>query len=845
MGYEQKGRRIVKLTTHRMVVVLLTIFMILVVAGRVQADTELKFEKASFIENKGEQIGNAIEVRENHIYVAGIDTDSGSKSILAGYVPPANAPIWSFRWSDEKGPTPFTSVVFNDVATTDEGLYFVGYGLSDSKGKKYSTSLLVKFPLDPSAGPKVGTPIWVARPEFFPAFKQEAFQSVIAVKELGSTFIYATGYASSADNNSTALLAKYDADGKLVWFKTLSDTSAFKKSGGTALAALNSFIYVSGYSGSGKKKDKFEDYPLDAQLWKYDSSGQQIFEQKFKTKLYPLKSSMGEMKLDMIASGNHLYIVGSQKGAGGKGKGGDALLLKCDENGTLIWEMKRSADSESESHWYGLVTAIAAGSDRLYVVGHTEDVGKEESKKNEDAFLLEVDKEYGTVLATHSYGDSKNNEAALGVQVVGTDVYVVGLRRQQATGDSDLMLLRYSPLPGIEVKIDIQPDDSDNVIVQELKKGKDDAEDGKNIKKGKIAVVIFSTPKLNLLSEVKHGSLTFGRTGNENTWQSCSVKDMNGDGLVDYLCHFKAPWSAGDNSWPAFRVGDAKGILKGQTNSGSRLLGTDLVRIKSSDSEFTVSNTAQMTTATGPALTTLVSQPLLTKPAPSPAPAPTTSTTTSASASPTTMISIAPLASSPTSLPTPTTSTAPIIEPQPSPPTTLTSTVPLAFSTTQPQPSLTPLAYTEPRLIEPMLSTSSPTVSTAALTAPTLTTTTKTSYPTTNPLMSKEKGKNVAKPKERAPWLEDLGKEAFSKGNFARAIDYYKEALQLDPRSPELHQDLGLALFKGGRLEEAVEHFTEALKLDPGNTSARENLEMVLAKQKELKLKSTPTPATN
>ncbi len=111
--------------------------------------------------------------------------------------------------------------------------------------------------------------------------------------------------------------------------------------------------------------------------------------------------------------------------------------------------------------------------------------------------------------------------------------------------------------------------------------------------------------------------------------------------------------------------------------------------------------------------------------------------------------------------------------------------------------------------------------------------------------MSKEKGKNVAKPKERAPWLEDLGKEAFSKGNFARAIDYYKEALQLDPRSPELHQDLGLALFKGGRLEEAVEHFTEALKLDPGNTSARENLEMVLAKQKELKLKSTPTPATN
>jgi len=144
-----------------------------------------------------------------------------------------------------------------------------------------------------------------------------------------------------------------------------------------------------------------------------------------------------------------------------------------------------------------------------------------------------------------------------------------------------------------------------------------------------------------------------------------------------------------------------------------------------------------------------------------------------------------------------------------------------------------------------MLSTSSPTVSTAALTAPTLMTTTKTSYPTTNPLMSKEKGKNAAKPGERAPWLEGLGKEAFSKGNFTRAIDYYKEALQLDPHSPKLHQDLGLALFEGGRLEEAIEHFTEALKLNSNNTSARENLEMVLAKQKELKLKSTSAPATN
>ena len=91
---------------------------------------------------------------------------------------------------------------------------------------------------------------------------------------------------------------------------------------------------------------------------------------------------------------------------------------------------------------------------------------------------------------------------------------------------------------------------------------------------GKIPVAILSTAEFDAPSEVDKTSLTFGRTGAELSLVSCNKKgeDVNGDGLLDQVCHFKIKLTG-------FKFGDTEGILKGQTLDGVSIEGRDLVRI--------------------------------------------------------------------------------------------------------------------------------------------------------------------------------------------------------------------------------------------------------------------------
>jgi hypothetical protein len=59
--------------------------------------------------------------------------------------------------------------------------------------------------------------------------------------------------------------------------------------------------------------------------------------------------------------------------------------------------------------------------------------------------------------------------------------------------------------------------------------------------KGSIPVAVLSSPTFGAPSIVDTTSLTFGRTGNETSLDFCSStpEDVNGDGLLDVICHFK------------------------------------------------------------------------------------------------------------------------------------------------------------------------------------------------------------------------------------------------------------------------------------------------------------------
>lgn len=86
-------------------------------------------------------------------------------------------------------------------------------------------------------------------------------------------------------------------------------------------------------------------------------------------------------------------------------------------------------------------------------------------------------------------------------------------------------------------------------------------------------MAILSSSNFDAVSEVDETSLTFGRTGNEDSPAFCDArKDIDKDKLPDLVCHFYTQ-STG------FLSGDTLGVLEGKTVDGVTIRGTDSVRI--------------------------------------------------------------------------------------------------------------------------------------------------------------------------------------------------------------------------------------------------------------------------
>lgn len=115
--------------------------------------------------------------------------------------------------------------------------------------------------------------------------------------------------------------------------------------------------------------------------------------------------------------------------------------------------------------------------------------------------------------------------------------------------------------------------DDDRAVDIDIKPGSDP--NGINTKsRGTIPVAILSTPDFDAPNQVDKTLLTFGRTGDELSLAKCtkSAEDVNGDGLLDLVCHFNTQDTG-------FRVGDTVGMLHGQTTDGRTIEGSDSVRI--------------------------------------------------------------------------------------------------------------------------------------------------------------------------------------------------------------------------------------------------------------------------
>lgn len=87
------------------------------------------------------------------------------------------------------------------------------------------------------------------------------------------------------------------------------------------------------------------------------------------------------------------------------------------------------------------------------------------------------------------------------------------------------------------------------------------------------------------------------------------------------------------------------------------------------------------------------------------------------------------------------------------------------------------------------------------------------------------------------------GEEAFERGDYLQASEYYREKLERSPNSPELNYNYGTTSFKNNMYDDAIEAFTKALKSDDielqkkayynrGNSNYQKGVEMQQADPK-------------
>jgi Flp pilus assembly protein TadD len=66
-------------------------------------------------------------------------------------------------------------------------------------------------------------------------------------------------------------------------------------------------------------------------------------------------------------------------------------------------------------------------------------------------------------------------------------------------------------------------------------------------------------------------------------------------------------------------------------------------------------------------------------------------------------------------------------------------------------------------------------------------------------------------------------------GRQREAIDQYRQALQLDPNDPNVHNNLAAALLQTGETEGAIAELRLALRLNPDDRDLQANLRAALA----------------
>jgi len=293
------------------------------------------------------------------------------------------------------------------IAAADDGIYLVGITYPDGE----SDAVLLKY--DPE-----GRLIWARRW----GVVEGAIGRGVAVDDGG--LVYVAGYVGGMTANETrALLLKYGPDGDLIWNRTWGETGKDYCLGVT----VDDGVYVGGSRGveggvqtvvGGEPRSRSEMY-----LAKFDFDGDMIWMRSW-------ESGVENFGWALSAWKDHVYQVGFTQEAGDA----DAVLLGYDSSGVLRFS----------SFWGGnhddYAWGVTRGGKFIYVVGHTFST---EPGSLKDALIMKYDSD-GTLLWNVTWGGF-GLDLARSTVVVEDRIYVVGITYDRRNDGQAFLLWYTSP----------------------------------------------------------------------------------------------------------------------------------------------------------------------------------------------------------------------------------------------------------------------------------------------------------------------------------------------------------------------------------------------------------------
>jgi uncharacterized delta-60 repeat protein len=312
----------------------------------------------------------------------------------------------------------------------------------DAAGNVYLTGM-VGSSVNPNSGTVVkyssdGVQQWI-EPYYGPTF-DGAFFRAVAVDGAGN--VYAAGGAAVPGRATELAVVQFDSDGNEQWLATDGAISQFAHDRATDIIVDgNGDIIVVGVFGGNTAAG------LDIAVAKYDVEGNQLWRE-----LYMGPDGRDDSATEVAVDGdNNIVVVGYSSVTFSDY---DALTLKYDPSGELLWERRIAGD---EDHFDRATGVAIDGQDNIYITGTYDPIGG--SRYFAVRYAPDGSEQWFTDYAGPIGGGSRANDIAVGAD---GSVAVTGDSPDAGT-DFDIATIRYEQSGEMTVG-DLDGDGSVSVI---------------------------------------------------------------------------------------------------------------------------------------------------------------------------------------------------------------------------------------------------------------------------------------------------------------------------------------------------------------------------------------------